>query len=79
MVMAIVFVALPDELVVVWCPVNAELIAPDIYRLDEQLGYDPTLERWAFPPGSTVRCELRAVGGRTLLVAVSLVGSESDP
>ena len=79
MVMTIVFVALPDELVDVWRPVNAKMIAPGIYRLDEFLGYEPTLERWEFPPGSTVRCESRPVTGRTLLVAVSLAESGVAP
>lgn len=69
--MTIVHVALPDELVDVWRPVKASLMAPGLYRLDEYPNYDPTLERWEFPPGSTVRCESRELDGQTRLVAVS--------
>ena len=72
-----VYVALPDELVDVWRPVDATPIAPGVWRLHAQPQYDPALERWEFPPGSAVRCEQRRIDGRSMLVAVSLAESSA--
>jgi len=54
----IVYVKLLDEGVQVWRPVTAEVMSGGLYRLT---GDRPGEEVWAFPPGSTVRCERRQV------------------
>jgi hypothetical protein len=66
--MATVFVALRDEGVDVWRPVEAEHLTESIYRLAEA----PPLEGevWEFAPGSTVRCERRELSEGSGLVAV---------
>jgi hypothetical protein len=55
----------------VWLPVRGvpvdfafELIAPDEVAPDTEL--------WEFPPGSHVRCEMRELDGRDVVVAVAL-------
>jgi hypothetical protein len=53
-----IYVDLPDELVAVWCPVEAVHIQDDIYRIT-QINDDPEDTRWAFNTGSKVRCKLR--------------------
>lgn len=63
--MATVCVELLDEDVEVWRPVGAELEDGEVFRLPLTA---PDDERWAFPPGSRVRCEPRDLG----LVAVEL-------
>ena len=66
--MATVYVALREEGVDVWRPVEAEHISESIYRLaDAPL---PETEDWAFLPGSTVRCELRELSEGTTVAAV---------
>ena len=62
-----VYVELLDEGVDVWRPVEAERENDGVVRLPSVA---PEGERWAFPPGSRVRCERRDSG----LVAVSLAG-----
>jgi hypothetical protein len=51
-----VHVELLDEGVEVWRPVAAVKVGEGTYRLEDQA---PGGERWAFPPGSIVRCEER--------------------
>jgi hypothetical protein len=63
-----VHVALAGEGVDVWRPVQALLLAGGVYRL---AGEQPEGERWAFPPGAVVRCELRQLDGAECLVAVA--------
>jgi hypothetical protein len=59
-----IMVALLDEGVDVWRPVQARAIGEGLYRI---LGVDADVkeERWEFPRGAVVRCELRkfAEGG----------------
>lgn len=66
--MATVYVALRDEGVDVWRPVDAEQLTESIYRLADE----PPVkgEVWQFAPGSTVRCELRELSDGLALVAV---------
>jgi hypothetical protein len=63
-----VYVALRDEGVDVWRPVEAERISESVYRLANVSVLDA--EEWEFSPGSTVRCELRELSDGQALVAV---------
>lgn len=63
-----VYVALRDEGVDVWRPVEAERISESVYRLANVSV--PDAEEWEFSPGSTVQCELRELSDGQALVAV---------
>jgi hypothetical protein len=65
-----IFVDLPDELVAVWCPVEAVPVVGDVYEIIE-LNADPEDTRWAFKTGAKVRCRptLTRDGKETILVA----------
>ena len=66
--MATVYVALLDEGIDVWRPVEARAVGEDIYELS---GSVPSEERWAFQPGDLVACEPHTfAGGEQGLVAV---------
>lgn len=53
----------------VWRPVEAEPLANEVYRVVDVQNED---EAWAFPPGSTVRCERKIFSGGTEgLVAIA--------
>ena len=64
-----VYVALRDEGIDVWRPVEAERISESVYRLADSPV--PEAEDWQFLPGSTVRCVLRELSDGAALVAVS--------
>lgn len=68
-----IYVALIDEGVDVWRPVEAEPLGDDRYRLVSPPDFDPDTETWAFPPGSVVLCEERALSDGPALVAVQEV------
>ena len=75
---ATIHIALLDEGVEVWRPVDAEPMGSDIYLV---LGPVPGDEEWEFAPGTLVRCEMRRLsgdGGRveTCLVATARVEQE---
>jgi hypothetical protein len=63
-----IYVALLDEGIDVWRPVEAERLSPDRYLIVDQ-GYDPAAERWEFEPGTVVQCREENRDGRTILVA----------
>jgi hypothetical protein len=63
---ATVYVALLDEGVDVWRPVQAEYLGADLYRLT---GAPPDDEAWPFAIGDVVRCEVRTFAGGAVLVA----------
>jgi len=66
-----VYVALLDEAVDCWRPVNAQHIGADQYVL---VGPIPEGEVWEFQPGETVHCrEQTFQGGTTGLVAFARV------
>jgi hypothetical protein len=65
-----IYVAVLDEGVTVWRPVDAEHNDDDTYVILEQPAYDPEFERWEFVPGDTVVCEQRAVHSGNILAAV---------
>jgi len=50
---ATIYVALLDEAVDVWRPVEAEAQGGDRYKI---VGVQPAGERWAFPAGAEVVC-----------------------
>jgi hypothetical protein len=66
--MATIYVALRDEGVDVWRPVEAEQVTESIYRLADALPVEG--EVWEFAPGSTVRCETLELSEGPALVAV---------
>jgi hypothetical protein len=62
-----VYVSLLNDGAIVWRPVTAEKLGPDLFRLQ---GPKPDYETWQFQPGQVVRCELRVLSGGPALVAV---------
>lgn len=67
--MATIYVALKDEAVDVWRPVEAVSEGGSIYRItDEAMPVD---EVWEFAPGTRVRCEMRDLFEGPALVAVA--------
>jgi hypothetical protein len=65
-----IYVALLDEGVDVWRPVEAEELRDSVYRI---ISENPNAEdeRWEFPPRAIVRCEWRALSEGPCLVAVA--------
>jgi hypothetical protein len=57
---ATVYVALLDEGVDVWRPVQAEHLGDDLYRLT---GEQPDGEAWHFATGDVVKCKERTLIG----------------
>jgi hypothetical protein len=66
-----IYVALVDEGIDVWRPVEAKKLSADSFLIVDQ-GYDPTIERWEFEPGSIVRCRTENRDGRQILVATEV-------
>jgi hypothetical protein len=52
-----IYVALLDEGVDVWRPVQAERLSGTTYRIVSQ-PYDRDIESWQFEPGDVVLCEM---------------------
>jgi hypothetical protein len=52
-----IYVALLDEGVDVWRPVQAEHVSDNRYRILGQ-HYDRSIETWQFEPGDVVLCEM---------------------
>ncbi len=65
-----IYVALLDEGVEVWRPVEAQHLSGDTYRIVEQQ-YDRETESWEFGPGDTVVCETIEASDGTILAAIS--------
>jgi hypothetical protein len=65
-----IYVDLPDELVAVWCPVEAVHVGGDVYQI-VQVNDDPVDARWAFKTGAKVRCRPTSTrdGKEIILVA----------
>lgn len=72
-----IFVALLDEGVDVWRPVEAERLSGDLFRIAPQ-PYDAEIERWAFPPGAVVRCDLLELSGQRVLAAREAVRQAAE-
>jgi hypothetical protein len=66
-----IYVALLDEGIDVWRPVEAQMLSPDTYLIVDQ-DYDPRTERWEFEPGTAVRCRKENRHGRQILVATEV-------
>jgi hypothetical protein len=52
-----IYIALLDEGVDVWRPVQAERLSDNTYRILSQ-HYDRSVEAWQFEPGDVVLCEM---------------------
>ena len=64
-----IYVPLLKEGTDVLRPTKGLVISPNIVQVVATADYDPAIEQWEFPPGSTVRCVAETKGGRTLLIA----------
>ena len=64
----IVYVALLDEGVDAWRPVQAERVRGDLYRLT---GERPEGEAWPFAVGDVVKCAPRMLDGQSEPVLVA--------
>jgi hypothetical protein len=67
--METIYVALRDEGIGVWRPVEAVAEGGSVYRISDTA--TPAGEVWEFSPGSRVRCERRDLGEGLVLVAVA--------
>ncbi len=73
--METIYVALLNEGVDVWRPVEATAEENGIFRLSPD---EPDAsEEWEFAPGSRVRCELRDLGNGPVPVACLILGRHS--
>jgi hypothetical protein len=63
-----IYVALLDESVDVWRPVQAKHLHDNVYRILNQ-PYDRAVESWQFEPGDVVLCELFESGDGPMLTA----------
>jgi hypothetical protein len=77
MSMPVIFVCLLDEGVDVWRPVDAEIVAPDWYRILSE-NENPDDEHWQFGIGDVVRCERRRLPDGECLVAVARKNEHSQ-
>ena len=65
-----IFVALLDEGVDVWRPIEAQALPNGLFRIVSE-NADPESETWQFPTGAVVRCEQRRFAdGEVGLVAI---------
>jgi hypothetical protein len=60
-----IYVALLDEGIDVWRPVEAQRLSPDTWLIVEQ-DYDADVERWEFEAGPAVRCRKGNRNGRQI-------------
>lgn len=66
-----IYVPLLDEGVSVIRPTTAEKLGDDFFRVLATENYDATTEKWAFPPGTLVKCVKEVWQGNEVLVAKS--------
>ena len=66
-----IYVALMDEGIDVWRPVEARKIARDTFLIVDQ-DYDREVETWQFEPGTLVRCRRARRNGRQIIVATEI-------
>ena len=50
-------------------PTTGIVLGPNTVQVLPTSDYDPAIEEWEFPPGSSVRCAAEVRGGREVLVA----------
>ena len=77
--LVVAYVRLLGEGTSVFRPTKAELAGANEYMLLATDNYDPRDEEWEFLPGTTVRCELRNLGGKLVLVASARTEEREDP
>lgn len=65
----VVYIPLLNEGTEVRRPTTGILLQADVVRVIATPDYDPCLEEWEFPPGSTVRCVKEFRENREVLVA----------
>lgn len=65
----VLYVPLLNEGTDVLRPTTGIVIQPDVVRVIATPDYDPRLEEWEFPPGSTVQCIKEQRDGREIVVA----------
>ncbi len=63
------YVCLLNEGTDVLRPTQGVRLENDEVRILPTNDYDPSIEEWEFPPGSTVKCRSEVRDGRRLLVA----------
>ncbi|HVS72216.1 MAG TPA: hypothetical protein VHQ47_13250 [Phycisphaerae bacterium] len=68
-----IYIPLEDEGVPVRRPAPAYRRDDGYYIVLRPVGYDPTVEMWAFPPGSTVEVQRTQTGEGEILAAVRAV------
>ena len=68
----VIYMPLHHEGTDCWRPVHADHVSNDVYEIT--VDKEPEGERWAFPPGSRVRCRDHVFsGGEVGLVAFEVV------
>jgi hypothetical protein len=70
-----IYVALLDEGVNVWRPVQAERLRDSMYRILDQ-HYDRSIETWQFGPGDVVLCEMVESSDGLILAATKKAGQD---
>jgi hypothetical protein len=65
-----ILVALLDDGVAAWRPVRAKKIDAWTYLILHENEYDSGDEKWQFPPGTLVICELQKLENELCLIAV---------
>src|ERR1700720_3956228 len=74
-----IYVALLNEGTDVLRPTRGVVLGANEVEVLPTPGYDPTDEKWEFPPGTKVRCAREIRSGRELLVARQRIGSAQHP
>jgi len=72
-----IYVALLDEGVEVWRPVQAERLSGNTYRILSQ-PYDRTIEAWQFEPDDVVVCEMVESSDGRILAATKRASESND-
>jgi hypothetical protein len=67
-----IYIALLDEGVNVWRPVQAERLSGNTYRILGQ-PYDRSIESWQFEPGDVVLCEMVESSDGRILAATKKI------
>jgi len=70
-----IYIALLDEGVDVWRPVQAEWLSGNTYRILSQ-PYDRDIESWQFEPGDLVLCEMIESSDGRILAATKKVNPQ---
>jgi len=71
-----IFIPLEDEGVTVRRPARAYRRPDGKYIVLRPADYDPSIETWAFPPGTIVECEYKKAAEGKILAAVRRVAEQ---